>query len=95
MPANPKYLIKSNRLKFAKLSAALLGSFLVTASLHLLVAAYSDPGIILKSAQFSFFIIWVGLMFVPYLIKDAWKSWLLFIGLTIVFTTLMWLRLPL
>lgn len=95
MPANPKYLLKSKWQKFAKLSAALLGSFLVTASLHAFMAAYAQPAIILKSAQFSFFIIWVGLMFVPYLINNGWKSWLVFLGLTILFTTLMWLRLPL
>lgn len=94
MPANPKYLTTSKSQRFAKLSAALLGSFLVTAAIHLVFAAYISPKVTLKTAQYSLFIIWVGLMFVPYLMRDGWKCWLLFIGLILFFAALIWLRLP-
>lgn len=94
MPANPKYLTTSKWQRFAKLSAALIGSFLVTASLHLAAAACTSPKVILKTAQFSMFMVWAALMFVPYLMNNGWKCWFLFIGLTIAFIILMWVRLP-
>lgn len=85
MPANTKYLTTSRGQRFAKISAAILGSYLVTMSLHLAVAAwFCRPEVIITSA-FSAVILWAVLMAVTFLSRNGWKIWALYLLLTAVF----------
>lgn len=80
MPANPKYLTQSKWQKFAKLSAGILGGYLISALLHmvfiLLLPFHKEA---LVSSTFSLFIVWVVLLIIPYLFKNGWKVWGLYV----------------
>lgn len=80
MPANPKYLTQSKWQKFAKLSAGILGGYLISALLHmvliLLLPFHKEA---LVSSTFSLFIVWVVLLIIPYLFKNGWKVWGLYL----------------
>ena len=91
MPANPKYLTQSKWQRFAKITAAILGGYLVSVSFHLALATYFNRANIVITMAFSGFILWVALMIVAFLAKSAWKIWLIYIGLTILFSGLIYL----
>ncbi|QDO92563.1 hypothetical protein FNB79_00715 [Formosa sediminum] len=91
MPANKKYLSKSPWQRFAKISAGFLGGYLVTMSFHLALTAWADSTTVIITAAFSAFIMWAVLFVVSFLAKNGWKIWGIYIALTIVFSTLMYL----
>ncbi|MEM9831247.1 MAG: hypothetical protein AAF944_11465 [Bacteroidota bacterium] len=92
MPANPKYLTASKRQRFAKASASILGGFLVAASFHLALAAWlPDRKNIFATYSFSLFLVWMGLMFIPYLMKNGWTCWLWYGSITLFFSVIIYL----
>ncbi len=88
MPANSKYLTQSKWQRFAKISAAILGSYLVAVSFHLALACWLDCATIVITMAFSGFILWVALMVVSFLAQNGWKLWLLYLALTTLFAGL-------
>lgn len=85
MPANIKYLTTSRWQRFAKVSAAILGSYLVAMSFHLALAAWiCRPEVIITSA-FSAVILWAALMAMTFLARNGWKIWGLYLLVTAVF----------
>lgn len=85
MPANPKYLTKNPWQKFAKLSAGILGGYIVTALLHMCLPLWlPNPKGVLITSIFTFFVVWCGLIIVPYLFKNGWKAWLLYVIISLV-----------
>lgn len=91
MPANPKYLTQSKTQRFAKITAAILGSYLVSVSFHLALAAWFDTPTIIITMAFSGFILWVALMVVAFLAKNGWKIWGIYLLLTLFFALLLYL----
>jgi hypothetical protein len=91
MPANPKYLTKSKGQRFAKITAAILGGYLVSISFHLALASWFDRANIMITMAFSGFILWVALMIVAFLAKNGWKIWLIYLGLSLFFLGLLFL----
>ncbi|WP_420583377.1 hypothetical protein [Reichenbachiella sp.] len=85
MPANKKHLTKSLHQRIAKISAAILGGYLVTMSLHLALAQWLDRSTVLITATFTGFILWAALMVVAFLGKNGWKTWGVYLLLTAVF----------
>lgn len=80
MPANPKYLTKNSWQQFAKLSAGILGGYIITALIHMVLALFIPyHKEILITTTITFFIIWVVFLIIPYLFKNGWKVWLLYI----------------
>lgn len=90
MPANPKYLTQSNWQRFAKITAAILGGYLVSISFHLALASWFNRANVVVTMIFSGFILWVTLMVVAFLAKNGWKMWLLYLGLSMLFLGLMY-----
>lgn len=89
MPANTKYLTHKKHQRFAKVSAAILGAFLVSSSLHLAIAAWASAiRPVLATYSFSLFILWCTLMLLTFLFKNGWKCWLLYLVLTAAFIAL-------
>jgi len=89
MPANTKYLTQSKHQRFAKVSAAILGAFLVSSTLHLAIAAWvTNVKPVLATYSFSLFIVWCTLMLLTFLFKNGWKCWLLYLAITAVFIAL-------
>jgi len=86
MPANKKYLTTSKWQRFAKVSAAILGGYLVTMMLHMVLAVWitNATGAILVSSIFSAFILWVFFMIVPFWAKNGWKVWAWYILIIII-----------
>ncbi|AOW21755.1 hypothetical protein [Urechidicola croceus] len=74
MPANPKYLTTSFWHRFAKITAGILGGFLISAEIHMVLAYWIfDHKIILITSVFTLFIFWVTFMIIPFLFKNGWK----------------------
>lgn len=91
MPANPKYLTQSKGQRFLKITAAIFGSYLVSVSLHLALAAWFDKAIIIMTMSFSGFIFWVALMVIAFLAKNGWKIWGFYLLLTSIFVCILYL----
>ena len=76
MPANPKYLTKSPWQKFAKISAGIVGGYIITILFHILLTIYVPLyNEILITSIFSVILIWCVLLIIPYLFKNAWNAW--------------------
>ena len=91
MPANAKYLNPSGFSKFSKITAGILGGYAVTMSLHLALAAWMKHTNVIISATFTGFLLWVGFMILAFYAKKAWKIWVLYLALTLVFSLITWL----
>ena len=85
MPANKKHLTQSLHQRVAKISVAILGSYLVTISLHLALVLWLDKAIVMITAAFGGFIIWASLMVVAFLGSNGWKTWGIYLLLTALF----------
>jgi hypothetical protein len=86
MPANKKYLTKSPVQRFAKISAGLMGGYLVTVSLHLALATWIDHTHVLMTLQFGGFILWVALLIAAFLAKNGWKVWAAYLTISLLFS---------
>lgn len=80
MPANTKHLTKSPWQQFAKISAGILGGYLISALLHMCLPFWlPNPKNVLITSIVTLFIVWCALLIVPFLFKNGWKAWLLYI----------------
>lgn len=90
MPANPKYLTHSGWQRFGKVTAAILGSFMVTMSLHVALGAWLSLPHVIMTAAFSAFLMWATLMATTFLAKSALRIWIVYLLLTGLFVALAW-----
>lgn len=89
MPANPKYLQKSSWQAFAKISAGIIGGYILTALLHLCLPLYlPNPKEVLITGIYTVFLVWTLFLILPFLFKNGWKVWLLYIIIAIVLYSL-------
>ncbi|GFD71674.1 hypothetical protein ABMY20_04465 [Tenacibaculum sp. SSH1-16] len=85
MPANSKYLNQSPWQQFAKISAGLIGGYIISALLHMcLVLWLPNPKGILITSIYTIFIVWGALLIVPYLFKNGWKAWVIYLIISII-----------
>ncbi len=85
MPANPKYLTKSRMQRFAKISAGLLGGYLIAALLHISLALWlPDPKMVLITSVYSIYLVWVLCLIIPFLLKNGWMAWAIYLGIILV-----------
>lgn len=86
MPANSKYLTTNFWQQFAKISAGIVGGYIVASLLHIALALWlPNFKVVLVTSIFTIFIVWGGLMIVPFLFKNGWLVWLLYLGLSFLF----------
>lgn len=90
MPANKKYL-SSPLQRFAKISAGLVGGYLITVSLHMLLMQWWDASGALITLQFGGFILWAVLLIFAFLSKNGWKIWAAYLLLSLFFLGLVYL----
>lgn len=89
MPANPKYLSTSTSQKFAKLSAGILGGYMVSALFHMcLVVWLPNSKEILITTIYTHFIVWGVLLIIPYLFDNGWKTWGVYVLSSILLFTI-------
>ncbi|MES2545217.1 MAG: hypothetical protein V4548_10055 [Bacteroidota bacterium] len=91
MPANTKYLTQSKWQRFLKITAAILGGYFVSMSFHLALASWFNQVDVIITMAFSGFILWVALMVVAFMAKSGWKIWGIYLGLTAIFSLLIYL----
>lgn len=85
MPANKKYLTSSKWQRLAKITAGLVGGFILSGSIHTAIAAWwSRPEVIITSS-FTLCLVWAGLMILAFLAKNGWKVWGLYLFVTLIF----------
>ena len=84
MPAHKKYLSNSPWFKLGKLSAAILGGLVASISLHLALATWMDKRIVVPTAIFSSFLVWVLFMLLTYWIRKVLHVWMLLGGIIII-----------
>ena len=85
MPASPKHLTISPWQQFAKISSGILGGYIITALFHMcliLWLPYSKE--ILITSIYTHFIVWITLLIIPFLFKNGWKVWGLYILISII-----------
>lgn len=90
MPANKKHLTKSGWQRFAKISAGFLGGYLVTVSLFLALAYWVDHKAVLLTLRFGGFMLWAALLVVAFLGRNGWKTWGIYLLLTLVFSLIVY-----
>lgn len=79
MPANPKYLNPSFWSRFSKITAAIIGGFMVSIFFHLAIASwFNHVGVIITSTYTSF-ILWAALMIFAFLAKNGWRIWAIYL----------------
>lgn len=83
MPANKKHL-SSGLQRFAKITAGLLGGYLVTITFHLILAQWLDQVNVIITMTFTGFIMWCGLMIVAFMSRNGWKVWGLYLGISLL-----------
>lgn len=80
MPANLKHLTKSPWQQFAKISSGILGGYIISALVHMCLPLWLPfPKEVLITSIFTLFIVWCVLLIVPFLFKNGWKAWLLYL----------------
>ncbi|NQX83015.1 MAG: hypothetical protein HRT66_13625 [Flavobacteriaceae bacterium] len=80
MPANPKYLTYNPWQRFAKISAGLVGGYLVAASTHLALAAWSPyRQETLITSIYSMFLMWVLMFLIAFVSGNGWKVWIIYL----------------
>lgn len=85
MPANPKYL-SSPLQRTLKISAGLLGGYLLSTTLHLAIALLPNFGFnLLVSGTFSGFFLWVIFMVLAFLSRNGWVIWGVYLSLSLIF----------
>ncbi|RAV30324.1 hypothetical protein [Sinomicrobium soli] len=92
MPANQKYLSSSGQ-RFLKISAGILGGFLVMTFFHNAIGSLLEEktGLIITTTYTSF-IMWALLMVIAFLFKNGWKVWGIYLLLTAVFGAIIFLN---
>ncbi len=85
MPANPKYLTSSKWQRAAKITAAIPGGYGISLAFFVLLALWlPDHRPVLATLKYGLFILWTGLMLIPFLFKNGWKCLGLYLVLIVL-----------
>lgn len=75
MPANKKYLTTSPLQRTLKITAGLVGGFLLTTAIHQFAMLFLPKKEVYVTMHFSTYLIWATLMLVAFLSTNGWKIW--------------------
>ena len=90
MPANKKYLSSGGQ-RFLKITAGILGGFIVTILFHNAIAILlKDKGWLIITSAYSSFIVWVFMMVVAFMAKSGWKIWGIYSLIAVLFSILIY-----
>ncbi|MBL6447721.1 hypothetical protein JMN32_15490 [Fulvivirga sp. 29W222] len=90
MPANKKHLTPSFHQRFAKITAGFLGGYFITSTLFMVLALYTDRAVMLVTLRFGGFILWCVLMIIPFLFRNGWKAWGIYLVTTLLFSSILY-----
>ncbi len=85
MPANQKYLSSPGQ-RFLKISAGILGGYMLSTTLHLVIALIPSIGFnLLVSGTFTGFFLWAVFMVLAFLARNGWKVWGIYLLFSVIF----------
>ncbi|HBY67104.1 MAG TPA: hypothetical protein DEG69_04655 [Flavobacteriaceae bacterium] len=91
MPANKKHLTMSSWQRFAKISAGIVGGYIISALLHIALAYWlPNPEMVLITSVYTLYILWVATIIMSFLAKNGWKLWALYLAIIIVLSVLIY-----
>lgn len=95
MPANPKYLNSSPWQKMAKITSGIFGGYAITALFHIVLVLWCPaPKYVLITTTYTIFILWGVLLVIPFLFKNGWKAWALYVIILFILSGLYYLASP-
>ncbi len=84
MPANKKYLSSPGQ-RALKITAGIIGGYLLSASIHLVMALLPGIGMnLLISGTFSVFLLWVIFMVLAFIARNGWVIWSIYLLLSVI-----------
>jgi len=90
MPANIKYLSTPGQ-RFLKITAGLIGGYLVTTTFHLALAAWFDRVNVIITLTYTSFVMWAILLILSFLARNGWRIWALYLLISAVFSLVIYL----
>ena len=75
MPANKKYLTTSPLQRTLKITAAIVGGYMVSTAFHQFLMLFLPKKEMYMTMHFSVYIMWAVLMIMAFLAKNGWKIW--------------------
>lgn len=89
MPANTKYLTVHMGHRIAKITAGIVGGFLISVGTLLSIAAWSNnPKNVFLTFFYLMFIQWCALMLIAFLFKSGLKCWAWYGSVIIILTAI-------
>jgi len=88
MPANKKYLTKSPWIRLSKILAGAIGGFAVMFSFHLFLTLIFPKDEVVATSFILGYILWAFLMLWAFVEKNVWRIWLIYLGATILFSSI-------
>lgn len=85
MPANKKYLTKSPWIRLLKILAGSIGGYLVAFSFHMCLCHILPQKEVIITSFITGYILWACLLLYAFIAENVWKTWLLYLGLTLLF----------
>jgi len=86
MPANKKFLTKSAWTKLFKIFIGIVGGYFVTISFHAALTRIFPQEYVIVTSFITGYILWATLLLFAFLIKQVWKTWMLYVVLTALFS---------
>ncbi len=75
MPANKKYLTSSPLQRMLKITAGIIGGFLLSTAIHQFAMFFLPKKDLHITMHFSVYILWAALMVLAFLAHNGWKIW--------------------
>ncbi|WP_048641493.1 hypothetical protein [Cyclobacterium amurskyense] len=90
MPANKKHLSPDFLHRFSRISAGLIGGYLVTSSFFLALSFFLDKASVLYTLVFGGFLLWVTLLILAFIAEKGWKVWTVYLLLSLCFSAIVY-----
>ncbi|PCE64434.1 hypothetical protein [Sediminicola luteus] len=95
MPANPKHLNPNPWHQFAKITAGIIGGYIIAALFHMCLPLWlPSPKKVLITSIYTLYMLWVALLIVPFLFRNGWKAWGLYLVIIAILFGLFYLGSP-
>jgi len=91
MPANKKHLSSPGQ-RWLKVTAAIIGGYLVTMLFHNAIGVHLESkGTLALTTAFTAFLMWVGLMITAFLSKNGWRIWGIYLSIIVICSVIIYL----
>ncbi|MEM8886825.1 MAG: hypothetical protein AAGD28_02485 [Bacteroidota bacterium] len=92
MPAKQKYLSSPGQ-RFLKITAGLIGGFLITILFHnALGSVLTNKAALIITSSFSSFILWAVCLLFAFMAKNGWKIWGIYLLIILGFSAVIFLQ---